>query len=82
MSNSGDPDETLFYAWREISGELDLDSISDTQDGVRIKGLKSSMGWRFDHPERYDHDEEWTSLLKFGNVVPVMVSVLTYATDG
>lgn len=61
------------YAFQENSGKIDLDSIAETEDGVRIKCLEGYMGWRFEHPDRYDQDEEWRRLLTFGKVVPVIV---------
>lgn len=67
---------TACYAYRENSGEIDVDSISSTPDNVRLKYLESCMGWRFHHPDRYDHEEEWQRLLTFGSVVPVVVSMV------
>ena len=64
------------YAYRELNGEIDLDSISDTPENVRLKYLEMCMGWRFTHPDRYNHDEEWQRLLTYGSVVPVRVSVV------
>ena len=62
------------YAFREHSGEIDLDAISETPDNVRLKYLTSCMGWRFQHPDRYSQDEEWQRVLTFGSVVPVLVT--------
>ena len=62
------------YAFRERGGEIDLDSISETPDNVRVKYLSSSMGWRLQYPDRYSQDEEWQRVLTFGSVVPVLVS--------
>lgn len=64
------------YAYRENNGKVDLDSIADTPDNVRIKYLQMCMGWRFAHPDRYDQGEEWSRLLTCGSVVPVRVSVV------
>lgn len=61
------------YAFLESNGTIDLDSIAETEDAVRWKMLEASMGWRFEHPERYDRDEEWNRLLAYGRVVPVSV---------
>jgi hypothetical protein len=63
------------YAFLDRSGEVDLDSIAETQDGVRLRCLEASMGWRFDHPSRYDHEKEWQRLLTYGSVVPISISV-------
>ena len=66
---------THCYAYRERSGVIDVDSISETPAGVREKYLEACMGWRFNHPDRYSRDEEWARLLTFGSVVHVMVSL-------
>lgn len=65
------------YAYREFrSGEIDLDTISDTPESVRVKYLQMCMGWRFEHPDRYNQSDEWARLLTYGEVVPVRVSVV------
>jgi hypothetical protein len=61
------------FAWDDHG--LDLDSISDSVENVRLKVLSETMGWRFNHPDRYSHDEEWQRLLIYGKVVSVLVSV-------
>lgn len=61
------------YAFRENTGGIDLDSLAETPHDVRQKYLQMCMGWRFNHPERYDQDKEWARLLTFGCVVPVRV---------
>jgi len=63
------------YAYCESNGTIDIDTISDTPDNVRIKYLEMCMDWRFGHPDRYNQDEEWQRLLQYGNVVPVSVSL-------
>jgi len=69
-------DTKTCYAYRENGGDLDLDSISDTPENVRLKYLQSSMGWRFEHPDRYDQNEAWKRVLEHGNIVSVAVSVV------
>lgn len=69
------------YAFLDRNGEVDLDSIAETQDGVRLRCLRESMGWRFDHPDRYSHEKEWERLLTYGSVVPICVSVLVDAKN-
>jgi hypothetical protein len=65
------------WAWLDNSGEIDLDSISEDIEGVRINKLESHMGWRFQYPERYSQDDKWEYLLRlFGRVVPVDVTVV------
>ena len=61
------------FAWRDNDDKfgIDLDSISETEDGVRHKCLQQSMGWRYDYDS---HDQEWERLLTFGRIVPVVVS--------
>ena len=34
------------------------------------------MGWRYEHPDRYSHDESWNRILEHGEVVKVAVSKL------
>lgn len=64
------------YAYRELNGEIDLDSISDTPENVRWKYLEMSMAWKFNYPDLYDQDTEWARLLAYGSVVPVRVLIV------
>lgn len=66
----------IAFAFQENDGEIDLESISNSEDNTRINKLESSMGWRFRHPDRYSYQEEWERLLKYGRVVRVEVSVV------
>lgn len=61
------------YAWRETDGTVDVDTISDTPDNVRLKYLEMCMGWRFEHPDRYNQDEEWERSQAYGSIVQVSV---------
>lgn len=72
---TGTPSACHCYAYREVNGTIDVDTISETPENVRIKYLEMCMGWRFGHPDRYDQDEEWQRLLQYGSVVPVSVSL-------
>lgn len=65
-----------YFAFMEADGSIDLDSISDCEDGVKLRVLENSMGWRFQHPERYNQDEAWENLLEFGKIVNVSVVYL------
>lgn len=65
------------FAYREANGTIDIESIAETVDNVKWKMLESSMGWRFEHPERYNQEEQWKKLLAYGEVVPVVVSLRT-----
>jgi len=69
------------YAFIESNGSLDLDSIAETEDAVRQKMLAGSMGWRFENPERYSHDEAWQRLLVCGRVVQVSVREVSGQPD-
>lgn len=62
------------YAFQEVNGTIDLDSVGETAEQVREKLLAAVMGWRFNHPTRYPHAVEWARLLSFGKVVPVSVT--------
>lgn len=62
------------FAFRELDGTINLDSIADTIESVRFNVLEVSMGWRFNHPSRYSQDEEWGRMLTYGKVVPVSVT--------
>lgn len=70
-----------YYAFRHNNGELDIDSISESPDGVRLDMLESSMGWRFRFPDRYSHAEKWNELLGFGKVVEVEVNEVAESDD-
>ena len=68
------PDAINGFAFVYHEDGLDLDTISDSIDNVRIKCLQSTMGWRFNHPDLYSHDEKWNRLLTYGKVVAVKVA--------
>lgn len=63
------------YAFLDSRGEIDLDSIAETEDDAKLKTLEGVMGWRFQYPDRYDQDEAWNNILKYGKIVAVSVSV-------
>ena len=62
------------FAYRDQDGSLDLDSIAESVERVRDKMLVASMGWRYDYPD--GHEAQWNMLLKYGNVVEVVVLVV------
>lgn len=64
------------FAFIEASGQIDLDSLAETEEIVKYKVLEGAMGWRFEYPERYNHEEEWVRLQAFGKVVKVRVCVI------
>lgn len=70
--NEGSPG-TDCYAFRGGNG-VDIDSISETPDGVRDRMLEGVMGWRYQYPDRYPHEEAWQRILKTGTVVNVSVT--------
>lgn len=76
-----------FYAVADINGpitvRIDAETASEArewfaaeEENVRIKYLEMCMGWRFQHPDRYNQDDEWKRLLGYGSIVPVLVSVV------
>ena len=65
--------EIKCFAWQENDGTIDLDSISETIEGVRIKCLQQQMGWRF-HDGACSRHEAWKIRQKYGHVVKVIVS--------
>lgn len=64
------------FAFTYDGYEVELDTIARTEDSVRLLVLKSCMGWRFDHPERYDQDEAWNHLQSHGRIVQVEITVV------
>lgn len=69
------------YAFLDSDGTIDLDSVAETEAEVRRKVLEESMGWRFEHPDRYSHEDEWERMLQYGKVVPVYVSEEKITTE-
>ena len=69
-------DPKRFHAYQDKSGEIDLDSIAEDPVHVRDNMLRESMGWRYKHPDRYPHDEQWELLLKHGSLVEVTINVI------
>lgn len=63
------------FAFVHNDGTIDIDSLGDSEDDVRRKVLEDSLGWRYEHPDRWSHDEEWQRLLLFGSVRAVVVSL-------
>ena len=66
---------TTALAYQHDDGSLDLDSIAETVADVRLSVLETGMGWRFEHPDRYSHDEAWARALQYGRVVWVEITV-------
>ena len=62
------------FAYQDRDGSLDLDSIAESVERVRDKMLVASMGWRYDYSE--GHEEQWNMLLKYGEVVEVVVLIV------
>ena len=59
--------------FQESTGELDFDSSGETPEHVRDRMLEGFLGWRYDHPDRYSHDDAWAKILKTGSVVRVVI---------
>lgn len=68
---------TKAFAYQNDDGSLDLDSIAETVEGVRDRFLEEGMGWRYEYPDRYNHDEAWARALEYGRVVQVDITVTT-----
>lgn len=62
------------FAFVHSSGEIDIDTLHNTEEGAKLKMLEGSMGWRFEYPERYSHEEHWEMLQKHGEIKAVQVS--------
>lgn len=78
MDSTGDkpkaPSELRCYAFVDLEGNIDLDSFATTTYDVRQNVLKGIMGWRFEYPDRYNHDEEWENYSKHGRIVFLKLS--------
>lgn len=64
------------YAFRYGSGQIECDSVAESPAAVRERMLRDHMGWRYEQPKRYSHDEKWENLLTYGSVVPVSIKVV------
>jgi hypothetical protein len=64
------------YAFQENSGAIDIESVAASPEQVRAQMLQACLGWRFEYPDRYSHDETWAAMLKTGTVVKVVVAPL------
>lgn len=64
------------YAFLESGGTPDIESMSDTPEGVRDRMLEQCMGWRYEHPDRYSQVEAWNQIRETGRIVKVAVLVL------
>lgn len=63
------------YAFRYYCDkDVDISTIAASEMAVRDLPLRSPMGWRFDHPERYDRDEAWGNLQTHGRIVQVEIT--------
>ena len=57
-----------------IDGEIQLDMITKYPESTKSRYLRESMGWRFDHPDRYDREEAWRNIQSNGiSIVPVVI---------
>ena len=70
------------YAFKFLDSGIDVDTVSVSEDDVRIKTLQLSMGWRFNHPDRYNLDEAWANILTYGELVEVQVVEVKETDDG
>lgn len=61
------------YGFVEHSGAILLHSLGESPEMVRENMLENCLGWRYEHPDRYNHDESWQRLLKTGEVVELEV---------
>ena len=67
--------ETTAFAFQSTSGEIDIDSVSESVDRLKEKMLPEVMGWRYDYPERYSRETAWERVLETGTIVQVTVAV-------
>ena len=63
------------YAFVHDGGEIDIDTLHATAEGAKMKMLEGSMGWRFEYPDRYSHEEHWSMLLMHGEIREVTVQL-------
>ena len=73
---------SLCHAFLDYDGSIDLNSIAETEEDVKLRVLESSMGWKFEHPNLFNRDKEWGRLLQFGKVVPVEVTICPQVGEG
>lgn len=73
--DAGASREIRCYAFLDDKEGVLLDSVAESEDAVKRQMVSMFMGWRFEYPDRYSHDEEWLRLQKYGRIVPVRVSV-------
>lgn len=67
--------ETTAFAFRSTSGEIDVDSVSESVDRLKEKMLSELMGWRYEHPALYSRETAWKRVLETGTIVQVTVAV-------
>ena len=63
------------YAFVDLDGKIDIDSVGESPERVRENVLKACMGWQYSHPENYSREEEWKNRGAFGSVRAVAVSI-------
>lgn len=59
------------YAFRHDNGEIDLESVADTEALVREKLLSVIMGWRYGHSSMESQEETWSRMLATGKIVAI-----------
>jgi len=66
--------ETSCYVYVDDDG-IDIDSAGESIEHVKQNMIKETMGWRYEYPDKYSHDEEWQRLLKYGSVKKAKITV-------
>ena len=66
--------ELLCYAYITSDGDIDFDSIAQTQDGSIAKMIEGCLGWRYQFAE--DQDRMYLKLLKYGRFAQVRVTAV------
>lgn len=63
-----------YYAYQRNNGEIDIETISETEEDTKQKTLQGLMGWKYNHPSRYDREVNWQVLLSHGKIITVQVT--------
>jgi hypothetical protein len=64
------------YAFVDSDGTIDLESLSETEDGVKKRVLEDFVESRWDYGDG-NLESIWLNILKHGKVTPVSIHVLS-----
>jgi hypothetical protein len=63
------------FAFKNNDGSVELWTVNESPEEVRDQMLQDTMGWRYNHSDKYPHEQKWAQLLETGKVVEVVVTV-------